>query len=135
MINKGIGARIKDLREKLGLTQTDLAQAMKTTKQTVYKYENNIITNIPSDKIEVLSNVLQTNPAYLMGWEVPVEQINKHPGEMGYGYAQEIKRQNEDALKENEQIQALIPMDELEACFDFDSLLSNVDMIFYRVGL
>lgn len=40
-----------------------------------------------------------------------------------------------DALKENEQIQALIPMDELEACFDFDSLLSNVDMIFYRVGL
>lgn len=105
MSNKGIGARIKDLREKLGLTQTDLAQAMKTTKQTVYKYENNIITNIPSDKIEVLSNVLQTNPAYLMGWEVPVEQINKHPGEMGYGYAQEIKRQNEDALKENELLQ------------------------------
>jgi adenylosuccinate lyase len=40
-----------------------------------------------------------------------------------------------DALKENEQIQALIPMDELEACFDFESLLSNVDMIFDRVGL
>jgi adenylosuccinate lyase len=40
-----------------------------------------------------------------------------------------------DALKENEEIQKHIPMDELEACFDFDDLLKNVDMIFERIHL
>ena len=43
------GERIKGLREQIGITQTELAEAINTTKQNVYKYENNIITNIPSD--------------------------------------------------------------------------------------
>lgn len=64
-----IGERIKECRESLGLTQTEVAKKIETTKQTLYKYENNIITNIPSDKIELLAKVLDTTPAYLMGWE------------------------------------------------------------------
>ena len=34
-----------------------------------YKYEKDIITNIPSDVIERLSRALNTTPAFLMGWE------------------------------------------------------------------
>ena len=30
-----------------------------------------IITNIPSDKIEVLAEIYNTTPAYLMGWDEP----------------------------------------------------------------
>lgn len=33
-----------------------------------YKYENNIISNIPSDKVEAIAEVLKISPAYLMGW-------------------------------------------------------------------
>ena len=39
------------------------------SKQTLYKYENNIITNIPSDKIEAAAKIGNVSPAYLMGWD------------------------------------------------------------------
>ena len=64
-----IGEKIRFLRIKQNLSQEALAKALKTTKQAIYKYENGIVTNIPLDKLEILSNVLDTTPAYLMGWE------------------------------------------------------------------
>ena len=64
-----IGTRIKSLRESKGITQTELAELIGTTKQNIYKYENGIITNIPSDKIELIAQRLSVSPAYLMGWE------------------------------------------------------------------
>lgn len=63
------GERIRSRREALGITQTELADALSTTKQNIYKYENGIISNIPSDKIEAMAEILHTTPAYLMGWE------------------------------------------------------------------
>lgn len=63
------GARIKKTREKLGIAQSDLAKRMGISKQSLYKYENDIVTNIPSDIIEALSVLLDVSPAYLMGWE------------------------------------------------------------------
>ena len=42
-----IGKRIKDAREAKGATQDELAKAANTTKQTIYKYENGIVTNMP----------------------------------------------------------------------------------------
>ena len=62
------GERIKHLREQYKMTQDELAKSLDTTKQTIYKYENDIITNIPSDKIMLLSKLLRTTPAYIMGW-------------------------------------------------------------------
>lgn len=64
-----IGERIKLHREKVNLTQDELAKQLNTTKQTVYKYENNVVTNIPSDKIEKMAELFGVNPGYLMGWE------------------------------------------------------------------
>lgn len=65
----GIGQRIKKTREKLGIPQAELARMVGITKQSLYKYENSIITNIPSSKIEAIANTLDTTPAYLMGWD------------------------------------------------------------------
>lgn len=64
-----IGTRIKKLREQTGMSQIDLAIKIEVSKQTLYKYENGIISNIPSDKIERISEVFHVSPAYLMGWE------------------------------------------------------------------
>ena len=64
-----IGERIKHYREGLGLTQTELATSIGVSKQTLYKYENNLVTNIPSDKIELLAKKLNVSPATIMGWE------------------------------------------------------------------
>ena len=63
-----VGDRIRQIRELCGLSQVELADAIGTTKQNLYKYENNIITNIPSDKIERIAAVCRVSPAYLMGW-------------------------------------------------------------------
>ena len=64
-----IGKRIKELREKRGMSQVDLADKISVSKQTLYKYENGIITNIPSDKIEGIAKVFNISPSYLMGWK------------------------------------------------------------------
>ena len=91
-----IGERIKRLRELKGISQIDLAKQINISKQNLYKYENNIITNIPSDKIERISQVLRVSPAYLMGWEVSkqfnaptiAEETVTYPviGEVAAGY-------------------------------------------------
>ena len=64
-----VGERIKKLREKRGISQTDLAIQIGESKQTLYKYETGRITNIPSDKIELIASALGCSPAYLMGWD------------------------------------------------------------------
>ena len=63
------GDRIKLLREQKGMQQTDLAVRIGVSKQTLFKYEHNIITNIPSDKIELDADVFHVTPGYIMGWE------------------------------------------------------------------
>lgn len=68
-----IGQRIKDKRIEQGLQQIELAEKAHISKQTLYKYENDIITNIPSDKLEDIANALDVSPAYLMGWNTSIE--------------------------------------------------------------
>lgn len=63
-----IGKRIKAIRERLGMSQVDFADKINVSKQTLYKYENDIITNIPSDKIENIAALGDISPAYIMGW-------------------------------------------------------------------
>ena len=69
------GERIKRKREELNISQTDLANQIGVSKQTLYKYENDIVTNIPSDVIEKLAKKLECEPAYIMGWEDTVIDI------------------------------------------------------------
>lgn len=63
------GARIKRLRKSMGFSQVDFADRIGVSKQTLYKYENDIITNIPSDKIELIASVCGSTPGYIMGWD------------------------------------------------------------------
>ena len=63
-----VAERLKALRINLGKTQEEVANAIGTSKQNIYKYENGTITNIPLDKIEALSDYFHVNPAYLVGW-------------------------------------------------------------------
>ena len=67
------GERIRKLRERTGKSLTAFADAIGVSKQTLYKYENDIITNVPSDKIELIAELSGCSPCYVMGWE-EVEQ-------------------------------------------------------------
>lgn len=74
-----VGERMKELRQALGINQTDFADKIGVSKQTLYKYENNIITNIPSDKIEAAARSGGVSPAYLMGWNTKTYKSVKIP--------------------------------------------------------
>lgn len=63
-----IANRLKTLRKSKKMTQDELAAALGTSKQTIHRYENGIITNIPPEKVEKLAVALGTTPSELMGW-------------------------------------------------------------------
>ncbi|MBQ8797190.1 MAG: helix-turn-helix transcriptional regulator [Oscillospiraceae bacterium] len=64
-----IGQRIKQARENKGMTQEEVAKLCNTTKQTIFKYESETVTNIPYEKIVLLSKALSVSPSYLFEWE------------------------------------------------------------------
>ena len=64
-----IGQRIRAARERKDMTLEEVASRCNTTKQTIFKYENEIVTNIPYDKIVLLSKALSVSPSYLFGWD------------------------------------------------------------------
>lgn len=63
-----VGDKIKTLRIAQGLTQVDLAAAVGESKQTIYKYESSIITNIPLAKLEAIARALHVSPVELTEW-------------------------------------------------------------------
>lgn len=70
-----IGSRLKKLRLEMKLTLEEAGSKIGLSKQTLHKYENGIILNIPSDKIELLAKMYGSSPAYIMGWEDDVLNI------------------------------------------------------------
>lgn len=82
-----VGDRIKQRRKEIGMSQTELAEKVGSTKQNIYKYENGIITNIPSDKIEMIAAVLSTSPGVLMGWDDAADTHDSN-SEAGLCYVQ-----------------------------------------------
>lgn len=64
-----ISDRIKQRREELGISVSELAQRLGKNRATVYRYESNDIENMPSSVLEPLAQALHTTPAYLMGWD------------------------------------------------------------------
>lgn len=81
-----VGERIKEIRTKLGISQVDFADKINVSKQTLYKYENNIITNIPSDKIEEVAKLGNVSPAYIMGWTKKEKLLNMFCGDGVFDY-------------------------------------------------
>lgn len=65
------GERLKQAREKLGLTMEEIGKMIGASKQTIYKYENDIVTTIPYDKIEALASALKIKPWEILGWGSP----------------------------------------------------------------
>ena len=64
-----IGQRIRTAREQKDMTLDEVARKCKTTKQTIFKYENEIVTNIPYDRVVLLSEALDVSIEYLFGWD------------------------------------------------------------------
>lgn len=68
-----IGERIKQRRVELNLSVDEVASRLGKNRATVYRYENSDIENLPTTVLEPLARILQTTPAYLMGYDAPIK--------------------------------------------------------------
>lgn len=75
-----IGARIKQLRERRGLTLEQVGEYVGVNKATVQRYESGEI-DIKRNVAIKLAEVLHSDPAYIMGWadELPDNVIQMPP--------------------------------------------------------
>lgn len=64
-----LASNLKRLRKEKKLTLEQIAEALSTSKQTIHRYENGIIENVPPEKVKALAALLEVTPAELMGWE------------------------------------------------------------------
>lgn len=69
-----IGERIKMLRKKKGLSQTELAQMLGKSLRTVQKYETGEI-EVSISVINQIAEILETSSTYLFGYESGTTQI------------------------------------------------------------
>ena len=71
-----LARNLKKLRKEKKLTLEEIAAALGTSKQTIHRYENGIISNVPPEKVEALAKVLEVTPAELMGWEEGLSNVS-----------------------------------------------------------
>ena len=64
-----IGERIMYYREQADMTQAELAEKAGVSYQAISKYENGVVTNIPTKRLQVIADALGTNGAVLMGYD------------------------------------------------------------------
>ena len=91
---------IRAARIAANLTQAKLAKRIGVKQQTIQKYENGIVTNIPSDRIEAIAKALEVTPAYLMGWEQEPSQeeltLDEQPEDVEFALWGEVKDLSDD---------------------------------------
>ena len=71
------GENIRKRRDELGISQVQLAEAIGESKQTIYKYETGIVTNIPLPKVEAIAKALHCSTEYITGWGTKKEPVKK----------------------------------------------------------
>ncbi|MDY2573339.1 MAG: XRE family transcriptional regulator [Fusobacterium necrophorum] len=84
-----LGERVKLKREKMNLSQEELAEKMGyKSKTSIHKIEQGI-TDLPLSKVSELAKVLKCTPAYLMGWDT--ERLARNKMVHGFELSKEEK--------------------------------------------
>lgn len=78
-----IGQRIKVLRKRKGLSQTELANTMGKSLRTLQKYETGEI-EISIAVVNQLADILDTTPTFLLGYEANTAPIRSLADVMGF---------------------------------------------------
>ena len=109
MNKKNIGERILSLRLKFNITQEELAKKLNIKRQTIHKYENNIIKNIKYETIVKLAKIFNTTPEYLLGLDdndnenedivISQEKLTKH--NMAFFKAKDISDEDKKKMIES----------------------------------
>lgn len=94
--------RIKKRRKELNISAEELAKALNVSRATIYRYESSDIEKLPTTILEPLSKILQTTPAYLMGWEEPPGSIKTESDKTNYYYSNNFSEYDGYLAEENQ---------------------------------
>ena len=83
-----VGTRMKERRKALGYSVEDIAARLGKSPATIYRYESGDIEKLPGELLAPLADILNTSPAYLMGWE---EQAAPRRSPADYGSGAEVR--------------------------------------------
>lgn len=64
-----IGERMRIRRKELHMSADYIANALSVSRSTIFRYEKGDIEKVPTSILEIVAKILNTTPAYLMGWE------------------------------------------------------------------
>lgn len=70
-----IGQKIKRIRKEKHISAETLAERIGISAASMYRYENGDISKMPTSTLAKIADVLDTTPAYLMGWDNHPTQI------------------------------------------------------------
>lgn len=68
-----IGERIKNRRKELKMSADVVAEKLGVSRSTIFRYEKGDIEKLPTNILDDISEILETTPAYLMGWDTQPE--------------------------------------------------------------
>ena len=65
------GEKLYQTRKAKNYTRADIAKLTGINDKLLFKYEKDIITNIPLENLEKLCTIYGISPSYIVGWENP----------------------------------------------------------------
>ncbi len=98
-----VGARARQRRTLLGMTQTDLADALGLTFQQVQKYENGR-NRISASRLYDLSRVVDVSIEYFFD-DIPPEVAASSPAAKGRGKAEKLPRYEPNPMHKRETLE------------------------------
>lgn len=111
IIYEKVGLRLKQARELRKITLEEAGKKVGVHKSTVLRWENGETEKFKISTLETLANFYNVNPAWLMGYDVPMER-NINEKQDDFKYASYTNRQYIDATglseEEIEELQKIV---------------------------
>lgn len=95
-----IGQNIRKTRSENGMTQTELANKIGITKQLMYKYEMDVIKEIPIEIVAKAAKALDTGMLDILGIEDTITSEERKMLRMYREADNENKKRAESALRQ-----------------------------------
>ena len=103
------GAKIKQLRESLDMTQEDLGKLLGVKKAAINKYETGTVVNLKRSTIENLCNIFNVTPQYLLS----DSDLSQPSSSMQLTEQEEILVENFHRLSDSQKVRLLAYLDGL----------------------
>ncbi len=71
------GERLRFLRQLHNLTQEDIGKILGVQRAAINKYETGLTKNLKDEYIQKLSVTFKVNPAWLLGYDVPMDDYHQ----------------------------------------------------------